>query len=179
MRHYFSFRSLLQVLSIPALTLAITSMPLAITSTAHGQVVTHTHALYQSTTTAPAADRDAVISTEDLVKLLQGAKNDQPIILNVGPRLLYAQAHIPGAEYVAPGSSSAATDLLRQRTKAIAHGKLIVLYCGCCPWSHCPNIHPAYEELRSMGFTKVKMLYLANNFGEDWVSKGYPTVKGE
>jgi hypothetical protein len=25
-----------------------------------------------------------------------------------------------------------------------------------------------------MGFTNVKVLYLANNFGADWVDKGYP-----
>jgi hypothetical protein len=30
-----------------------------------------------------------------------------------------------------------------------------------------------------MGFSNVKVLYVANNFGTDWVDKGYPTVKGE
>ena len=30
-----------------------------------------------------------------------------------------------------------------------------------------------------MGFTNVKVLYLANNFGADWVDKGYPVAKGE
>jgi hypothetical protein len=30
-----------------------------------------------------------------------------------------------------------------------------------------------------MGFTKVRVLYIANNFGADWVAKGYPTAKGE
>jgi hypothetical protein len=30
-----------------------------------------------------------------------------------------------------------------------------------------------------MGFTKVKVLYIADNFGTDWVDKGYPSVKGQ
>ena len=28
-------------------------------------------------------------------------------------------------------------------------------------------------------FTNVQVLYLPNNFGDDWVSKGYPAVKGK
>jgi hypothetical protein len=30
-----------------------------------------------------------------------------------------------------------------------------------------------------MGFTNVKVLYIANNFGADWVEKGYPVAKGD
>jgi hypothetical protein len=30
-----------------------------------------------------------------------------------------------------------------------------------------------------MGFTNVKVLYIADNFGTNWVEKGYPTAKGE
>ena len=30
-----------------------------------------------------------------------------------------------------------------------------------------------------MGFTRLKVLYIANSFGSDWVEKGYPTAKGE
>jgi hypothetical protein len=29
-----------------------------------------------------------------------------------------------------------------------------------------------------MGFTNVKALYLANNFGADWADKGYPVEPG-
>ncbi len=57
--------------------------------------------------------------------------------------------------------------------------KQIVLYCGCCPWNRCPNVGPAYKRLHDLGFTNVKVLYIANNFGDDWVNKGYPAVKGK
>jgi thiosulfate/3-mercaptopyruvate sulfurtransferase len=30
-----------------------------------------------------------------------------------------------------------------------------------------------------MGFTNVKILYIADNFGADWVEKGYPVGKGD
>jgi len=49
-----------------------------------------------------------------------------------------------------------------------------VIYCGCCPWDRCPNIKPAFEELAKMGFTRVKALYLAENFKVNWTDAGYP-----
>jgi hypothetical protein len=30
-----------------------------------------------------------------------------------------------------------------------------------------------------MGFSNVKVLYIPDNFGTDWVDKGYPVAKGE
>jgi thiosulfate/3-mercaptopyruvate sulfurtransferase len=120
-----------------------------------------------------------LISPEDLVKVLQAPKAEKPIVLNVGPWILYRQAHIPDAEYIGAGNGKAGLDQLRKRVKSLPHTLGIVLYCGCCPWSHCPNVLPAFKELTAMGFSKVKVLYIADNFGTDWVDKGYPTVKGE
>ena len=54
----------------------------------------------------------------------------------------------------------------------------VVIYCGCCPWEKCPNIAAAYKQLIGMGFTKVRVLYLASSFGDDWVDKGYPVTRG-
>jgi thiosulfate/3-mercaptopyruvate sulfurtransferase len=119
-----------------------------------------------------------VITAEALVKILQSSTSEKPLILNVGPSLLYQQAHIPGSEYVGAGSDAASLTQLRARVKSQPHEKFIVLYCGCCPWSHCPNVRPAYSELQMLGFNNVKVLYIANNLGTDWVDKGYPTVKG-
>jgi len=55
----------------------------------------------------------------------------------------------------------------------------LVIYCGCCPMEHCPNIRPAYLALHAQGFTKVRVLVLENNFETDWANKGYPYDKGE
>ena len=116
-----------------------------------------------------------LINPEELVKVLQSGKN-KPVILDIGPRMLYLQAHITGAEFIGAGSEPEGIKQLRTRVQSIPHTASIVLYCGCCPWAHCPNVNPAYAELHKMGFTNVKVLYIANNIGTDWVYKGYPTV---
>ena len=119
-----------------------------------------------------------LINPEELLKLLQSTAGDKPLILNVGPWLLYRQAHIPGAEYIGSPSDKQASEQLRKRVQPLPRNKSIILYCGCCPWSHCPNVRPAYSELHAMRFSNVKVLYIANNLGADWVDKGYPTIKG-
>ncbi len=128
----------------------------------------------------PASElaQSQLIKPEELVKVLQAGKS-KPLILNVGPRMLYVQAHIPGAEFIGAGSDPETIKQLQVRVKSLPRSKSIVLYCGCCPWTHCPNVTPAYTELHKMGFTNVKVLYLADNLGTDWVYKGYPTVLGK
>lgn len=119
-----------------------------------------------------------LISPKDLVKTLNAGK-ETPLMIQVGSHVLYQQAHIPGSEYIGPASSEAGLQQLRNRVDTVPRTKSIVLYCGCCPWDHCPNVKPAFEALRAMGFIKVKVLYIADNFGTNWVDKGYPTAKGE
>lgn len=53
----------------------------------------------------------------------------------------------------------------------------IVVYCGCCPFEHCPNVRPAIAELKKEGFKDFKLLNLPQNIRTDWIAKGYPTVK--
>lgn len=125
---------------------------------------------------ATALSSSALIRPAELASSLQNNKN-KPLIFNVGPRMLYMQAHIPGAEFIGPGSDPETIKQLHTRTQSLPHSTRIVLYCGCCPWEHCPNVAPAYNELHRMGFTNVKVLYIANNLGTDWVYKGYPTVR--
>jgi rhodanese-related sulfurtransferase len=118
------------------------------------------------------------INTDDLVKILNSSK-DKPLLIHVGSHVLYTQAHIPNSEYIGPASEPAALQRLRTRVDSLPRNKSIVLYCGCCPWTHCPNMKPADDLLHSMGFTQVKSLQIPNNFGTDWVQKGYPVAKGE
>ena len=125
-----------------------------------------------------AIPRSQLITAEKFAKELQSAKQ-KPLILNVGPRSMYAQAHIPGAEYMGAGSSDTGQQKLRERVQALPKNSAIVIYCGCCPWGNCPNMHPAYQVLHLLGFTNVKAVYIANDFGTDWVNKGYPVAKGE
>ena len=116
---------------------------------------------------------------EALAKLLQESKGEKPVVLQIGFKNFYDQAHISGSDYAGPGSTAEGLELLRKRVEALQHGQLIVLYCGCCPWDKCPNAKPAYEALHAMGFTNVKVVHIANNFGANWVNAGLPTAKAQ
>jgi hypothetical protein len=119
-----------------------------------------------------------LIQPEALNRMLQAGGAEKPLVLQVGSHILFAEAHPPGAEYAGPGSQPAGIQLLQNRVNALSRKKLIVLYCGCCPWNRCPNVGPAFAKLREMGFNSVKVLYLADNFGTNWVEKGYAVEKG-
>ena len=116
---------------------------------------------------------------EELIKILKASTGEKPLMLQVGSRVLFEQAHIPGSEYVGSASNEAGLQTLRHRIDSVPRSKSIVLYCGCCPWSRCPNVKPAVDAVRAMGFSNVKVLYIANNFGADWVDKGYPVASGQ
>ncbi len=120
-----------------------------------------------------------LIEPEELVKILQAPTGEKPLMIQVGSHVLYEQAHIPGSEYIGPASSESGIQQLRERVQPLPRKKFIVIYCGCCPWSHCPNVKPADDALRALGFTNVKVLYIPENFGANWVAKGYPVAKGE
>jgi thiosulfate/3-mercaptopyruvate sulfurtransferase len=134
---------------------------------------------------APAAPQPAssipasnLIQPADLAAMLQSSGAPKPLILQVGFRTMYVQSHILGAEYAGPANEEAGLRRLRERVAALPKDAAIVLYCGCCPWDHCPNVGAAFAALRGLGFSHVKVMYVAENFGDDWVSKGYPAAKG-
>jgi thiosulfate/3-mercaptopyruvate sulfurtransferase len=117
-----------------------------------------------------------LIQSNELASMVQGP--EKPLVFQVGSHVLYAEAHIPGSEYVGATKSSEGIEAFRDRLSKVSKDQLIVIYCGCCPWVRCPNIRPAFEQLHAMGFTRVRVLYVENNFGKDWVDEGYPTDKG-
>lgn len=128
---------------------------------------------------AAAAWKDAGrITPEELSDVLRAKGGEKPAVFCVGFRPLFAQAHVPGSRFVGPGRDPQGLDALRKAAGALPKEKAIVLYCGCCPWPHCPNMEPAWKALREAGFTNVKVLYIAQNFGADWARKGYPVESG-
>src|SRR5215469_204545 len=77
-----------------------------------------------------------LIQPDELVKAMQSSGGQKPVVLYVGPRLIYTQAHIPGAEYIGPVGRAEGMEKLRARAKSLPHDDFIVIYCGCCPWDH-------------------------------------------
>ena len=128
-------------------------------------------------TAANAADLPLIQPRDLAAELAKSGQAAKPIIVQVGPNVLYRSKHIPGAVYAGPAARPAGLDLLKNTVANLPRDREIVLYCGCCPWSRCPNIGTAYQFLLGMGFKNLKALYLPNNFGMDWVAKGYKVEK--
>ena len=120
-----------------------------------------------------------VIQPATLAKELRSAAGKRLTILQVGFRTLYDQGQVPGAIYCGPASSASGMARLKNCLAKIPKTAQIILYCGCCPWQECPNIRPAFNTLRAMGYTHVQVVEIRQNFGHDWQVKGYPTVRGK
>ena len=120
----------------------------------------------------------ALIQPADFAVTLNASAAPKPLILQVGFRKAYLQAHIPGSEYAGPASVEDGVKVLRERVAKLSKDSAIVIYCGCCPWSKCPNIAAAYDALQDLGFKNVKVVYIADDFGTNWVDQGFPTAKG-
>jgi thiosulfate/3-mercaptopyruvate sulfurtransferase len=131
---------------------------------------------------APAQDRPPDSwSRADLIQpaavAAQLHNHAKPPIFFVGFPVLYRGAHIPGAAMTGPASKPEGIELLRRAVAKLPRESEIVIYCGCCPMTHCPNIRPAYRVLREMGFQRVRVLDIATNMAADWIGKGYPVVR--
>ena len=150
------------------------ALPLAATAPATG------HAQFSSPSpdSASSIPRAQLIQSDELNRLLQAPRTNRPLVLQVGSHLMFDEAHVVGSRYAGPGSQEAGRKLLSDTVAQLPRSTFIVLYCGCCPWDRCPNIAPAFRLLRDLGFTHVKALYIANNFGSDWVNKGFPVEHG-
>jgi rhodanese-related sulfurtransferase len=125
---------------------------------------------------APTIPKAALVQPEELAAQLKAG--DKPAILQVGFKKMYDEAHIPGAIYAGPGNSADGIAALKTAAQSLDKAKPVILYCGCCPWIRCPNVAAAWRTLSEMGFSKLKVLYIPDNFGADWAEKGYPVVHG-
>jgi rhodanese-related sulfurtransferase len=117
-----------------------------------------------------------LIAPADLAARLKSA--GKPVVVYVGFPVLYRGNHIPGALFAGPASKPEGLEALKQAVVKLPKDAEIVVYCGCCPWSHCPNIRPAFRALRDLGYTRVKVVEIPTNLATDWMDKGYPVEKG-
>jgi thiosulfate/3-mercaptopyruvate sulfurtransferase len=113
-----------------------------------------------------------LIQPSDLAKKLNDPNSKKPVLLSIG-----FGGGIVGSEEMGPANEQAGIDNLRKRLSALPKNTDIVIYCGCCPFKHCPNIRPAFEVLNEMKFTNHKLLNLSTNLKTDWIDKGYPMSK--
>ena len=121
---------------------------------------------------------DRLIQPEELFEVLSRPASGKPLVLHIGVPDLYRRSHIGGSRYVGMAADVEGIQKLKNEVQTLPLDSEIILYCGCCPWDHCPNTRPAFQTLMELGFKNVKLLYLPHNLQQDWVEKGFPTEKG-
>jgi len=121
--------------------------------------------------------KSQTVQPADLVKELENPKS-APTVVFVGFKRLYTAGHVKGAQY--HGTAGNAEGLKELATWAATFPRTtnLVIYCGCCPMEHCPNVRPAFKALQDLGFKNLRVLLLPTNFETDWANQGLPYNKG-
>jgi hypothetical protein len=104
-----------------------------------------------------------------LANILRDPKTAKPSIFNIGPL-----DNIKGAVKIGSVANKNNLAKLKEALSKIPKDKVVVIYCGCCPFRNCPNIRPAFSLLKEMKFTKPRLLNLPQNIKVDWTDQGYP-----
>jgi thiosulfate/3-mercaptopyruvate sulfurtransferase len=110
-----------------------------------------------------------LLAPADLALVINNPKAKKPVIFCVGPGAL-----IKGSQNMGPAQEKENLEKFRQALSLLPNDEPVVIYCGCCPFEHCPNIRPAFALLNEMKFSHAQLLNLEHNIHTDWVSKGYP-----
>jgi hypothetical protein len=119
-----------------------------------------------------------IVKPADLVaELANSSGADKPVVVCTAPPFLYRAGHVPGAVLHGPMTSPSVIGELSAWAQPLPRSANIVIYCGCCPMEQCPNVRPAYKVLKDLGFTRVRVVIMPDNFATDWVSRGYPFEK--
>ena len=107
----------------------------------------------------------------DLAATLK-ANKDVPVIFSVGPGAI-----IPRSIDIGMAKDEKNLAKFKEQISRLSKSANILIYCGCCPFEHCPNVRPAIALLQSMQFTNYHLLDLPHNIKTDWIAKGYPVTK--
>ena len=108
----------------------------------------------------------------ELAKIINGGNTSGTYIFNIGP-----SGTIKNAIDIGDGKEKNNLDKLKKEVSKLPKDANIVIYCGCCPFEHCPNIRPTFSLLNEMNFTNHKLLNLPKNLKVDWIDKGYPMAE--
>ena len=133
-------------------------------------VILITTGIVTSFSQVPTWKKEQLMPTADLAAKITTNAKDKPLIFNVGP-----MENIKGAQAVGAATNATFTDKILSYLTMESKTKPVVVYCGCCSYSSCPNIKPAYDILIAQGFKNTKVLELPEGIKPDWVAKGYPT----
>jgi hypothetical protein len=113
--------------------------------------------------------QDQLLSPATLGTQLK-ANEQHALILNIGK-----VEDIKNAKHIGPVSQKENLEKLTKEVSSLSRNTELIIYCGCCPLAtKCPNVKPAFLELKRLGFTNVKVLNLPTNLETNWIKEGYP-----
>lgn len=81
---------------------------------------------------------------------------------------------IKGSVDIGPGGEEENLNKLKESLKDIPKTETVIIYCGCCPFAQCPNIRPAFQLLKDLGYENPKLVDIPSNIKVDWLDKNYP-----
>ncbi len=113
--------------------------------------------------------QDQLMQPSELAAIINNPHAKKPLIYSIG-----IGSRIKGFVDFGPAGVKENLEKLKAAVSKFPRDTAIVIYCGCCPFEHCPNVRPAFTLLSEMKFTNVKLLNLSHNFKIDWIDKGYP-----
>jgi hypothetical protein len=105
----------------------------------------------------------------DLAAIINNPKAAKPIMYSIG-----FGGGIKGSVEMGAARDQVNLEKFRTELSKLPKDADIVIFCGCCPFDHCPNVRPAFTLLNEMKFTNHKLLNLTTNLKKDWIDKGYP-----
>ena len=110
-----------------------------------------------------------LIEPSVLAAIIANPKAKQAMVYNIG-----VVENIKGAKNFGAASEKENLDKFKKTLTGLSKTSFVVVYCGCCPFNKCPNIRPAFNMMKSMGFVNGKLLNLPTNLKQNWIDKGYP-----
>ena len=112
-----------------------------------------------------------LIQPSELVSLIKDPAK-KPLIFNIG-----VVDDIEGAKSFGASSEAENLEKFKKTLGSLSKNSFLVVYCGCCPFSRCPNVRPVFSLLNEMGFVNARLLNIPNNIKTDWIAKGYPLAQ--
>lgn len=123
----------------------------------------------QEQNTFPWEETGRILEPAELADRLNADDGANPLIFNLGP-----VDNIKGAIHFGALTNDANKKKLVTYLENVAKDREIVIYCGCCPFTVCPNIRPAYAFFEENGFEHFKVLNLEESLNANWIAHGYP-----
>lgn len=110
-----------------------------------------------------------LLAPAELANMLNSGKMENTYIFNIGPA-----GKIKNSVAIGAAQDEENLELLKEKLTQIPKSAEVIIYCGCCPFEHCPNVRPAFNLLKEMKFTNARLLNLPKNLKANWIDKGYP-----